>query len=133
MRLPPDGKRPKPYTGWDDRHHSFIDKLLQVLESSKVTPFAYGVSINAWENRSDFWKRIFVGPGFGKGKAHDPLFLSFQIAVSKTVTYCKPGKKMHFVYDLDPNAPLRDEYKRALCHHKSLDDFWLFNEPRLRC
>ena len=103
MRLPPDGKRVEPYNDWDDdRHHSFIDKLLRVIESSNVTPFAYGVSIKAWQNRSDFWKRIFVGPGFGKGKAHDPLFLSFQVAVSKTVLYCKPGKKMHFVYDLDP-------------------------------
>ncbi len=192
QRQPPDGKRLKPYTDWDDdRHHSFIDKLLRVIESSNVTPFAYGVSIQAWENRSDFWKRIFVGPGFGKGKAHDPLFLSFQVAISKTVLYCKSGKKMHFVYALDSkncgrflqwyqqfkretdgdddrlgdlifsvtrqavplqaadllayeaqrykkkskgdvNAPLRDEYKRALCHLKSLDDFWLFDEPRLR-
>jgi len=188
----PDGKRLEPYTDWDDdRHHSFIDKLLQVIESSNITPFAYGVSIQAWEHGSEFWKRIFVGPGFGKGKAHDPLFLSFQVAVSKTVLYCKPGKKMHFVYALDskncgrflqwyqqfkrdtdgdddrlgdlifsatrqavplqaadllayeaqrwkkkstgdPNAPLRNEYKRALCRLKSLNDFWLFDEPRLR-
>ena len=192
MRLPPDSKRVEPYTDWDDeRHHAFIDKLLQAIESSNITPFAFGVSTKAWEQRAEFWKRTFVGPDFGKGKAHDPLFLSFQVAVAKTVLYCKFGKKMHFVYardsrncgrflqwyqqfscdtemgddrlgdlifsassqsaplqaaDLlayeaqrykkksngDPNAPLRDEYKRALSHLKSLDDFWLFDEPRLR-
>lgn len=192
FRSPKDESRLRPYTGWDnDKHHAFVDKLLRVIESSNVTPFAYGISIEAWENRSDFWKRIFVGPGFGKGKAHDPLFLSFQVAVSKTVVYCKPGKRMHFIYDLDakncgrfsdwyrqfkietngdddrlgdlifsdsrqavppqaadllafeaqrykkkskgdPNAPLRDEYKRALGHMKDLNDFWLFDEPRLR-
>lgn len=188
----PEGKRLGPFSDWDDeRHHAFVDKLLRVIESSNIVPFSYGVSAEAWQNRSDYWKRIFVGPGFGKGRAHDPLFLSFQVAISKTATYCKPGKIMHFVYDLDsknsgrfaewyrdfkhdnesvdsglgdlifadskqalplqvadllgyeayrykkgakgdPNAPIRDEYKRALCHLRTLDDFWLFDEPRLR-
>ena len=187
-----DGSRVSPYTGWDDsKHHDFIDKLLGIVESSKVVPFAYGVSTAAWDGRSDFWKSIFAGPGFGKGKQHDPLFLSFQVAISKTVLYCKPGKKMHFIYDLDgkncgrfaewyrgfkrdtngdeerlgdltfadsrqavplqaadllayegqrykrkshgdPDTPIRAEYMRALRRFRSQDDFWLFDEPRLR-
>ena len=32
----------------------------------------------------------------------------------------------------DPDAPIRTEYMRALRRFKSQDDFWLFDEPRLR-
>jgi hypothetical protein len=32
----------------------------------------------------------------------------------------------------DPNGPLRPEYQRALSRLKSLDDFWQFDEPRLK-
>lgn len=187
------GTRIAPYVGWnDEKHHAFVDKLLRVIESSNVIPFAYGISMQAWEGRPEFWKRIFVGPGFGKGKAHDPLFLSFQVAVTKTALYCKPGKSMHFIYDLDdknatrflqwyrqfkldipsddagqfgdlnfsdsrqavplqaadllayeaqrykakssanPDYKARDEFRRAVCKMKTMEDFWLFDEPRLR-
>jgi len=148
--------------------------------------------MEAWEHRTGLWRRDFAGPGFGKGKPHDPLFLSFQVAVSKTALYCKPGKKMHFIYDLDeknatrflqwyrqfkldiprddadqfgdlnfsdgrqavplqaadllafeaqrykkkstinPEYEARAELKRAVCKMKTIEDFWLFDEPRLR-
>ena len=192
-----DGKRLEPFADWDDaRHRVFIDKLLTVIEESKIVPFAYGVANCDWDKRFDFYKRIFTGPGLKKGLEPEPLFLSFQVAVAKTIRYCASlGRRctssttktsrtsprllrcylklqqesiadddpLRFSFgdmifsdsrdavplqaadllayeahrykkksDGDPAAPLRNEYFRALRNFKSMDDFWIFDEPRLK-
>jgi hypothetical protein len=39
-----DGKRIGPYKGWsDERHKSFIDRLLTIIEDRNVYPFVSGV------------------------------------------------------------------------------------------
>lgn len=193
------GERLEPYKGWDDkRHHSFIDRLLSVIEGSRITPFVCGVLDPEWEKVPLIYKRAATGSSFplATGKSGDlrPLYLAFYVAVVKAAGYCKPGMRMHFFVDNsphlagrmaqrysdlkksteeerdplrfalgqltladsktatplqaadllayeahrygksrrgDPKAPVRNEYRRALKRIKSIQDFWMFDGPRL--
>jgi hypothetical protein len=47
-----EGERIGIYRGWsDDRHRIFMDRLLTVIETSRVTPFAIGVLGAEWSKQ----------------------------------------------------------------------------------
>ena len=192
-----NGQRLKPYSGWnDERHRSFIDRLLSVIEDSRITPFVCGVLNADWEKVPLAYRRAAT-PRLAREKNDDlrPLYLSFSVAVVKAAAYCKPGIRMHFFVDNGPlagriaqrysdlkksaeedraddlrfalgqltladskiatplqaadllayeahrygkskrgdrNAPVRSEYRRALKRMKTIQDFWMFDGPRLQ-
>jgi hypothetical protein len=196
----PGGARIGPYRDWDEaRHRRFIDRLLQAIETCNITPFAFGVLAEDWDKLLDEAKRLYSGNSTLRAKAKNikAIYLSLYMAISRVVSYCKPGVAMHFIMDGDPriashalacftdlkesaredgirdlahslsqltfadskivvplqaadllayeahryakgprtrdkNAPIREEYRRALRNAKTIEDLWLFDEARLR-
>jgi len=107
----PDGKRIGPYARWsDERHQHFIDRLLTIIEDRRVYPFVYGVLNADWSTRLPMFKRVFSAIDGGRNFHEDDLksvFLPIQIAFAKVTQYCKPGKRMNFVFDDDPRTTAR--------------------------
>lgn len=104
----PDGKRIGPYKAWtDERHRAFIDCLLRIIEDQKIYPFVVGVLNSEWGNRSPVFKRVFSAMEGKRGLNEDDLksmFLPVQVAFFKAAQYCKPGKRMSFIFDDDPRT-----------------------------
>ena len=86
------------YKGWpNDRAESFLDELLQIVESSaRIFPFACAVENEQWERQSEENKRIFSG-----GKPSKSMFLAFQRCVLSVADYCNPGIRAHYIFDDD--------------------------------
>lgn len=190
----PKGVRLGPYKSWtDERHKRFIDRLLTIIESRNITPFASGFVGAEWDKLPVFLQRMFSGAREDTQQIK-PLIMPLLLCVTTAVKYCKPGKTMHFVMDSDPriagraaqtfaelkryaiaedgpiytslggltfedsrsavplqaadllayeahryakrangdrNFPVRREYQRALAHIKSIDDFHLYDAPRM--
>ena len=100
-RIPPDGKRLPPYSDWSDqRHQGFIDKLLNIIETSRVVPFAIGVNHADWNKQPEKYRRIFGHSC--KHPAKSPAVMAFQLCVARIARYCKAGKRMHFFCSKDP-------------------------------
>lgn len=188
-----DGTRIEPYKTWtEERHRSFINRLLLVIEQCNVTPFAFGVSTADWASVPQNYRDVWGGKEFFRNREPHPAVLAFGMCATRLFSYCKEGKVMHFVCDTgchshplllayqdlkkfadsercypqfgsltfedgkkavalqaadllayeahryakkagaNRDAPMRDEYRRALTRARSKDDFWLFDEPRLR-
>lgn len=195
-RIPGKG-RPAPYTGWsDERHAHFIDRLLRIIESTKIVPFGSGFSPSEWNKLPDERVRLYTQNN--EKRLQKPLNLPLYRIVHRVASYCHPHKTMHFVMDLDtgkpsvqeamlslfasiksdlcaeqnplseriggigfedsvkapplqaadllvyeahrylkqangnPYCPVRKEYRRALRRFRSHDDFWFFDDKRLR-
>lgn len=98
-RIPGKG-RIGPYAGWsDERHAGFIDRLLSVIEATKIIPFACGVVVAEWEKLPSERKELYSRNH--KKTLQTPLFLSLQRAVTRTAGYCHTGITMHFTFDED--------------------------------
>lgn len=193
----PAGKRIGPYKTWTDaRHREFIDRLLRIIESTRVYPFASGFLRSEWDNLDPFLKKVFSGlESDAKDSDIRSAIFPFTWCVGRIGDYCKSDNLMHFVMDNDPRmatlaarvyttlkqgiiqdkgplgcalgdltfadsrtaVPLqaadllayeahryakkdqgqaktqpRDEYRRALAHFRTIDDFHLFDGPRLQ-
>lgn len=125
-----NGQRIGPYKGWsDERHRSFIDRLLTIIESRKVYPFVSGVLNGEWQNRLPVFKRVFSAME-NRNIPEDDLksvFLPIQIAFSQPARYCKDGKRMHFVFDDAPrSAHIAKIYATLKQEAKESDDFYRF-------
>lgn len=101
------GSRIGPYKGWSDaRHQGFINKLLGIIETTKVYPLICGVLGEEWAKQPPFYKEIFAAVHRTgekpSGKRLKPIFLPFQICVIRAASYCHPGITMHFVLDQNP-------------------------------
>jgi hypothetical protein len=196
-RFPPEGKRIGPYKTWTDaRHRGFIDRLLKIIEDTRVYPFASGFVRTEWDNLDPFLKRVFAGlEDDAKDSDIKSVVFPFTWCVGRIADYCKSDTLMHFVLDDDPriakfaaqvyttlkretirdkgvlacvlgdltfadsriavplqaadllayeahryakkaqgdaNALMRDEYRRALAHFRTRDDFHLFDGVRLQ-
>ncbi len=193
----PEGKRVGPYKTWTDaRHRDFIDRLLKIIEDTRVYPFAAGFVRTEWDNLDPFLKRVFAGLEYdAKDSDIKSAVFPFTWCVGHIADYCKPDNLMHFVVDDDPRmarfaaqvyatlkretirdkgklgcvlgeltfadsriavplqaadllayeahryakkaqgdntSPMRDEYRRALAHFRTREDFHLFDHPRLQ-
>lgn len=96
------GKPVGEYRGWSNRKISeFIDRLLSVVESRKIYPFASGVLRSEWEKHNLAWRRVWTGatPEHPSGAPSKPIFLGFVTNVIRITSYCKPGMVVNFVFD----------------------------------
>jgi hypothetical protein len=100
-----NGERVGPYKTWDDeRHSSFIDRLLRVIETHKIAPFAFGVLGSEWESLPPHFRQLFSQAMASPKPRNDvgkSIFMPFQLCVCRVLTYCHPGVVMHFVMDED--------------------------------
>jgi uncharacterized protein DUF3800 len=192
-----NGERVGVYRGWSDtRHAAFMNRLLTVIETSRITPFAAGVLGAEWGKQPTPYRRVFNRMTEPELSTSGPksLFLPFQVCIVHASMYCKDGIRMHFVFDQDSriatqvvkvfsyikqemktdehlrfsigdltfadsrvatplqaadllayeahryakkaqgsdDAPMRQEYRRALTRARSKHDFWLFDGPRFK-
>jgi hypothetical protein len=193
----PEGNRIGPYKTWTDaRHWDFIDRLLEIIEDTRVYPFASGFVRNEWDNLNPFLKRVFAGlKDDAKESDIRSVVFPFTWCVGRIADYCKRDNLIHFVVDDDrrmarfaaqvyttlkretirekgalecvlgdltfadsriavplqaadllayeahryakkaqgdANSPVRDEYRRALAHFRTREDFHLFDGVRLQ-
>jgi hypothetical protein len=103
-----NGRRLGEYKDWsDDRHRSFIDRLLAVIQNHKIVPFGCGVDIAEWNRQPAEYRKMYSGftrNAVVKDDALKAVYMSFQMAVTKCVCYCRDGVKMHFFFDRDPQV-----------------------------
>ena len=95
------------YKGWSDRkHREFLDKLLKVIESRKIYPFASGVIGEEWVKQNVYDRRFFTGATrkYPSGAPSKPIFLAFITCVTRVLSHCHPGVKVHFVFDSNPQT-----------------------------
>jgi len=103
-RSPDSRRRPEPYTGWDDlRHADFIDRLLRIIESTKIMPFACGVSPQEWSKLSK--NRIVIFTNSQNERLQKPLVIALHRIIVRIASYAYSHKVMHFVMDLDKGKP----------------------------
>ena len=94
------GRRLAPYTDWtDERHACFIDRLLKVIETTKITPFACGVSPLEWNALSKATLEIVSSTEVERHQ--QALRLPLHRIIYRVTSYCLPHKAMHFVLDRD--------------------------------
>lgn len=100
------GKRLGKYFGWnDDRHQSFADRLLAIIGSHKIYPFACGVIASEWEKQPVRLRKVYSGLHHLAAKndsAIKSVFLPFQVCIVRAASYCHPGVPMNFIFDEDP-------------------------------
>ncbi|HEX5282649.1 MAG TPA: hypothetical protein VFW30_00900 [Bryocella sp.] len=102
-RIPGKG-RIGPYRDWsDERHATFIDRLLRVIESTKITPFACGVHPNQWEALSNEQKALYSCNE--ESRLQYPLAISLYRLIMKNASYAHSHKVMHFVMDINRTKP----------------------------
>ena len=101
------GKPVGEYSGWRRRKLlEFLDRLLGVIESRKIYPFASGVLRSEWDKHNLAWRRVWTGatPKHPTGAPSKPIFLGFVTNVIRITSYCKPGTVVEFVFDRDKQA-----------------------------
>jgi len=102
-----DRNRVGDYRGWDnDRANAFKNRLLTAIEDSAVYPFACGVVAEEWKKQELSDQRMFTGATqkFPTGAPTKSIFLAFQKCVFSAISPCKPGIKVHFVFDQNPQT-----------------------------
>jgi hypothetical protein len=95
------------YKGWPNRRRlEFLDKLLKVIESRKIYPFASGVIGEEWVKENVEHRRLFTGATkkFPSGAPSKPLFVGFMTCVVRVASHCHPGVKVNFVFDDNPQT-----------------------------
>lgn len=96
-RIPGKG-RVRPYHDWsDERHASFIDRLLAVIESSKIYPFACGVVAAEWDNLEVEAKTILTVQE--KQALQKPMLFAMMRIMFRVAKYCNQGKVVNFTFD----------------------------------
>jgi hypothetical protein len=96
------GKPAGEYSGWSRRKLlEFLDRLLSVIESRKIYPFASGVLRSEWDKHNLPWRRVWTGATreHPTGAPSKPIFLGFATNVIRITSYCKPGTVVDFVFD----------------------------------
>jgi len=95
------------YKGWSNRRHlEFQDKLLKVIESRKIYPFASGVIGEEWLKASVDHRRFFTGATrkYPCGAPSKPIFVGFMTCVVRVASHCHPGVKVNFIFDNNPQT-----------------------------
>jgi hypothetical protein len=77
-----------------------------VIESRKVYPFASGVLGEEWGKHSEAHRRYFSGATlkYPSGAPSKPIFLGFITSVIRVATHCKPGVRVNFILDSNPQT-----------------------------
>ena len=102
-RIPGKG-RIGPYATWtDERHARFIDRLLKVIEETKITPFACGMLASEWEQLSAAHKQAMTSNSVER--LQQRTLLPLHRILLRIPTYCHSHKVMHFVMELDCKKP----------------------------
>jgi len=90
--------RKGPYENWDDaRLLGFVDRLLTVIESVDIVPFACGVLGSEWRNLPPGARRAITGNA--EEKLQTPLFLCLRTILIQTSKYCKRDQRMAYTFD----------------------------------
>ncbi len=95
------------FRGWSNRKHlEFLDRLLNVIESKKIYPFATGVLGSEWGKHKIGHRRYFTGATVEHptGAPSKPIFLGFMTCVLRVATHCHAGVKVNFVFDDNPQT-----------------------------
>jgi len=81
----------------------FLNVLLNVIQMTQIYPFAVGVLVDEWEKFSVHDRKLMCGANIGNlhNAPHKPIFFVFRWGVPRVGTHCKPGIKVHFVFDDD--------------------------------
>ena len=84
----------------------FLDRLLRVIESRKIYPFASGVLRSEWDKHDLEWRRVWTGATreHPSGAPSKPIFMAFVTNVISITRYCKPGIVVNFVFDQNKQA-----------------------------
>ncbi len=92
------------YRGWSrKKRREFMEELLGVIGCTEIYPFASGVLRSEWMRLTVRERKILCGgkpPNLASVSAN-PIFLPFQQCVARSAIYCKPGIRIHFVFDDD--------------------------------
>lgn len=92
------------YRRWEKRKLlEFLDRLLSVVESRKIYPFASGVLRSEWDKHGIQWRRVWTGATreYPSGAPSKPIFLAFVTNVVRITRYTKLGIPVNFVVDED--------------------------------
>lgn len=96
-RIPGKG-RIGPYQDWsDERHASFIDRLLKVIEVSKIYPFACGVLGVEWDTLSPEEKEVMTVQE--KQALQKPMLMAMVRIMFRVAGYCDQKKVVNFTFD----------------------------------
>ncbi len=70
---------------------------------TQIYPFAVGVLVDEWEKFSVHDRKLMCGANIRNlhNAPHKPIFFVFRWGVPRVGTHCKPGIKVHFVFDDD--------------------------------
>ncbi|HKF51947.1 MAG TPA: DUF3800 domain-containing protein [Candidatus Acidoferrales bacterium] len=92
------------YDGWKKRKLlEFLDRLLHVIESRKIYPFASGVLRSEWDKHGVQWRRVWTGATreHPSGAPSKPVFMAFVTNVIRITGYCRVGTVANIVVDED--------------------------------
>ena len=93
-----NGERLGSYKGWSDyRHADFLDRLLHVIETSDIFPFACGVLKAEWSKFPPEQQNAMASQGHAR--RDKPQYMAMQTTILRLLTYCKPPRKLNFVFD----------------------------------
>jgi len=120
--------RKKPYQGWNhDRDHSFINRLLEVIEDVEIYPFAIGVLNADWQTFPDLYKPLLTGQTILTSQTsrkyaqrHLPQLFALTTVVIRIMAYVEQPIRVHFVFDNDDH---KGDLKRAFDGAKELIRF----------
>ncbi len=103
------GRRNPPYNGWsDEKAERFMNRLLCVIETNRIFPFAFGVIGEEWEKLAER-HRWAMTLGVVAQKVRKPMFVSLTLALVRTLDYCRTGSTINYVFDDDPkNLALKE-------------------------
>jgi len=111
------GKKVGEYRGWTkELADSFMDQLLFAIGNSVIYPFAQGVEMSEWNKLSIEHRRFLTGanPEHPHGAPNKIIIFPFQHCVTRVASYCKPGIKVHFVFDENPQT----EAWATICYNR---------------
>ena len=83
-----------------------LDNIDEAIETLKVYPFASGVLGSEWAKQDIDERRVFTGATlkYQSGAPSKPIFLGFMTCIVRAASYCKPGVKIHFILDSNPQT-----------------------------
>lgn len=94
----PDVGRIGVYRDWsDERHASFIDRLLAVIESSKIYPFACGVLGEEWDRLAPEEKEAITVQE--QATLQKPMLMAMGRIMFRVAGYCNQGRVVNFTFD----------------------------------
>jgi hypothetical protein len=86
------------YRDWsDERHKSFIHRLLAVIESSKIYPFACGVLGAEWERLAPEEKELLSAQE--QEALQKPMLMAMNRLMFRVAGYCNPSRIVNFTFD----------------------------------